>query len=30
MMKLRRMRWRGQVACMEGEERHIQGLGGET
>jgi len=28
-IKLRRMRWAGHVAHM-GEERHIQGFGGET
>ena len=30
MIKWRRMRWTGQVACMGGEARHIQGFGGET
>jgi len=26
----RRMRWVSHVACMGGEERHIQGFGGES
>jgi hypothetical protein len=26
----RRMGWARHVACMGGEERHIQGFGGET
>ena len=30
VIKSRRMRWTGHVARMEGEERHIQGFGGET
>ena len=30
VIKLRRMRWVGHVACMGGEERCIQGFGGET
>ena len=30
VIKLRRMRWVGHVAHMEGEERHIQDFGGET
>jgi len=29
-IKLKRMRWAGHVACMGGEERCIQGFGGET
>ena len=30
MIKSRRMRWAGHVARMGGEERCIQGFGGET
>ena len=30
VIKWRRMRWAGHVACMGGEERGIQGFGGET
>ena len=30
VIKPRRMRWTGYVARMEGEERRIQGFGGET
>ena len=30
VIKSRRMRWAWHVACMGGEERHIQGFGGET
>ena len=30
VIKSRRMRWTGHVACMGGEERHMQGYGGET
>jgi hypothetical protein len=30
VIKARRIRWAGLVAGMEGEERHIQGFGGET
>jgi hypothetical protein len=30
VIKSRRMRWAGHVAHMGGEERHIQGFGGET
>ena len=30
VVKSRRMRWTGHVAHMEGEERRIQGFGGET
>ena len=29
VIKTRRLRWAGHVACMA-EERHIQGFGGET
>jgi len=30
VIKLRRMRWVGHVERMGGEEKHIQGFGGET
>ena len=30
VMKSRRMRWAGHVARMGGEERRVQGFGGET
>jgi hypothetical protein len=30
VIKSRRMRWAGHVACIGGEERFIQGFGGET
>jgi hypothetical protein len=30
VIKSRRMRWAGHVACMGGEERLIQGFGAET
>jgi len=30
LIKSRRMRWTGHVARMGGEERRIQGFGGET
>jgi hypothetical protein len=30
VIKSRRMRWVGHVSCMEGQERCIQGFGGET
>jgi hypothetical protein len=30
VIKSRRMRWAGRVVSMGGEERHIQGSGGET
>ena len=30
VIKSRRMRWAGHVACMGGEERRIQSLGEET
>jgi len=30
VIKSRRMRWTGHVALMEGEQRLIQGFGGET
>jgi hypothetical protein len=30
VMKLRRMRWAGNVACIGDKGRHIQGIGGET
>ena len=30
VIKLRRMRWAGHVVLLGGEERHIQGFGGET
>ena len=30
VIKSRRMRWAGHVACMEREKRFIQGFGGET
>ena len=30
VIKSRRMRWAGQVARMGGEERRIQGFGGEA
>jgi len=30
VIKSRRKRCAGHVVCMEGEERHIQGFGGET
>jgi hypothetical protein len=30
VIKSRRMRWAWHVACMGGEERHIQGFGGRT
>jgi len=30
VIKSRRMRWVGHVACMGGEEKRIQGFGGET
>jgi len=30
IIKLRRMRWAGHVACMGGGEGHVQGFGGET
>jgi hypothetical protein len=29
MIKLRRMRWAGHVACIAEDERCIQGFGGE-
>ena len=29
VIKPRRMRWAGHVACMGGEERHMQSFGGE-
>ena len=30
VIKLRRMRWAGHVACMGEERGGVQGLGGET
>jgi hypothetical protein len=30
VIKSKRMRWAGHVACMGEEERRIQGFGGET
>jgi hypothetical protein len=30
VIKSRRMRWVGRVACMGGGKRHVQGFGGET
>jgi len=30
VIKSRRMRWTGHITCMGGEERCIQGFGGET
>ena len=30
VIKQRRMRWVGHVARMKGEERRVQGFGGET
>ena len=30
VIKLRRLRWAGHVACVGGEERYIRGFGGET
>ena len=29
VIKSRRMRWAGHVECMGGEQRYIQGFGGE-
>jgi hypothetical protein len=30
VIKLKRMRWAGHVACMGGEKRRTQGFDGET
>ena len=30
VIELRRMKWIGHVTCIGGEERFIQGFGGET